>query len=354
MPTGLRIDVLCTVIDNFGDAGICWRLARQLVDEARARVTLWIDQPAILDAWRPQGPAITVRDSAELKTLAPGDLFIATLGSRVDAVTEQRLADAGTLWMRYEYLTAEAWVDGCHGLLSLRPHGGQGEWYFYPGFTPASGGLLREAGLWNRQAAFHGPSAARWLADHGLVPPTGRLRACLFGYGDERLATLVRALVRRDRPTDVLLAEGLHRAIGSPAGSPNVHIHPHRWLAQDDFDQLLWSSDLNLVRGEESWVRAQWAGQPFLWQPYAQPDGLHLVKLDAFLERLLTDAPSADAEIVRLAMHALAGNGDIAATVPPFVDALARLRPLYTRWRARLVEQPSLMQRLSRFVADRL
>ena len=61
MPTGLRIDVLCTVIDNFGDAGICWRLARQLVDEARARVTLWIDQPAILDAWRPQGPAITVR-----------------------------------------------------------------------------------------------------------------------------------------------------------------------------------------------------------------------------------------------------------------------------------------------------
>ncbi|HET9045379.1 MAG TPA: elongation factor P maturation arginine rhamnosyltransferase EarP, partial [Casimicrobiaceae bacterium] len=38
-----RWDVFCKVVDNFGDAGVCWRLARQLVAEHDLAVTLWID-----------------------------------------------------------------------------------------------------------------------------------------------------------------------------------------------------------------------------------------------------------------------------------------------------------------------
>ena len=48
MATSLRIDLFCQVIDNFGDAGVCWRLARQLVNEHGCRVTLWIDKPSVL------------------------------------------------------------------------------------------------------------------------------------------------------------------------------------------------------------------------------------------------------------------------------------------------------------------
>ena len=36
-------DVFCRVVDNYGDAAVCWRLARQLADEHGARVRLWID-----------------------------------------------------------------------------------------------------------------------------------------------------------------------------------------------------------------------------------------------------------------------------------------------------------------------
>jgi uncharacterized repeat protein (TIGR03837 family) len=56
-------------------------------------------------------------------------------------------------------------------------------------------------------------------------------------------------------------------------------------MALDDYDQLLWQCDINFVRGEDSFVRAQWAGQPFIWQIYRQEEDAHLIKLSAFLER---------------------------------------------------------------------
>jgi uncharacterized repeat protein (TIGR03837 family) len=61
-------------------------------------------------------------------------------------------------------------------------------------------------------------------------------------------------------------------------------------LTQIDFDHLLWSCDLNFVRGEDSLVRAVWAGRPFIWQIYPQHDGVHMTKLDAFLTMM--DAPA--------------------------------------------------------------
>src|SRR5947208_6585773 len=43
-----RWDLFCRVIDNFGDAGIAWRLARELHDEHGLAVTIWIDAPDVL------------------------------------------------------------------------------------------------------------------------------------------------------------------------------------------------------------------------------------------------------------------------------------------------------------------
>ena len=40
------------------------------------------------------------------------------------------------------------------------------------------------------------------------------------------------------------------------------------------------------MRGEDSWLRALWAGIPWLWQAYPQEDAAHLQKLDAFLDRI--------------------------------------------------------------------
>jgi uncharacterized repeat protein (TIGR03837 family) len=56
------------------------------------------------------------------------------------------------------------------------------------------------------------------------------------------------------------------------------------FVPQPDYDRLLWACDINLVRGEDSFVRAQWAGRPFVWHIYPQDDNLHHKKLRAFLQ----------------------------------------------------------------------
>jgi hypothetical protein len=53
------------------------------------------------------------------------------------------------------------------------------------------------------------------------------------------------------------------------------------------------------VRGEDSLVRAIWAGAPFVWQIYPQDDDAHRIKLDAFLSRAFPDRFSATADAVR-------------------------------------------------------
>ncbi len=39
-------DIFCSVVDNYGDIGVTWRLARQLVEEFAQRVCLWVDDLA--------------------------------------------------------------------------------------------------------------------------------------------------------------------------------------------------------------------------------------------------------------------------------------------------------------------
>ena len=53
-----RYDVFCKVVDNYGDAGVTWRLARQLVREHDLAVTLWIDALASLAKIAPRVDAL--------------------------------------------------------------------------------------------------------------------------------------------------------------------------------------------------------------------------------------------------------------------------------------------------------
>ncbi len=41
-------DIFCSVVDNFGDVGVCWRLARALAGERGQKVRLWVDDLASL------------------------------------------------------------------------------------------------------------------------------------------------------------------------------------------------------------------------------------------------------------------------------------------------------------------
>ena len=368
----LRIALFCRVVDNYGDAGVTWRLSRQLALEHGARVVLWIDRPQTLAAIAPvRGPGsadgVTVRAWDEAAGL-DGDeqVVVSAFGCELPPTVRRRLAAPGApLWVNLEYLSAEDWVDGCHGLSSTKPADGAVEHFFYPGFGEATGGLLREAGLLAQRDRFlaeGGPQ--RWLAAQSLAPAPGNRTASLFCYPDAPVAAWLDLLASGSTCWQVLVPAGIAEAevrafLGSPlavggsAARGALTLHRFALLPQPEYDQLLWSCDLNFVRGEDSWVRAHWAGRPFVWQPYPQDAGTRQAKLDAFLGRFASVAGPLE-EAAGL-MRAWCGSAtSLAEAWPRFEAALPRLAPAYGKWAAHLGAQTDLASRLLDFCRDRL
>ena len=318
----LQWDIFCKVIDNFGDIGVCWRLAADLADRGQ-RVRLWVDDGTAL-AWMAPGGCASVQvlpwtESLDVSCLdsTPCDVMIEAFGCEVAhdfiAACARIHWNKGhndalkPLWINLDYLSAEPYVARNHGLTSLVNSGPASGWYkvfFYPGFTPDTGGLLREPDLLKRQAAF---DRAAWLKQHG-IDWQGETLVSLFCYEPPALAQLLNDLMHNginDQPVRLLVAAGrATEAVKSLSGSKtplnteNIDPKPNKnkrkmlsisylpLLTQTEFDHLLWASDLNFVRGEDSVVRAIWAGKPFVWQIYPQDDGAHGPKLDAFLDML--------------------------------------------------------------------
>lgn len=347
-------DLFCRVIDFHGDLGVCWRLAADLAARGE-RVRLWLDDATALAWMAPRGaPGVAVvRWDAATPIPEPGDVVVEAFGCDPPPAFVQRMRrDRPPVWIDLEYLSAEPYVERSHGLPSpqqVGPAAGLVKWFFYPGFTPATGGLLREPGLLELRAAF---DAAAWRARHGIDRRPGERCVSLFCYPAAPVGRLVEAL--GDAPTLLLAAPGaaadaLRAALGDTLSRGALRARLLPWLEQPEYDRLLWSCDLNFVRGEDSFVRAQWAGAPFVWQIYAQADGAHVAKLDAFLARHLDGAAPATADAVRRLMHAWNGLGPWPDAWPDAAAWSNRVRA----WREELARQDDLASQLLGFVAAR-
>ncbi len=318
--SAMSTDIFCKVIDNYGDIGVCWRLAQQLTARKES-VRLVVDDMSAL-TWM-AGDSVQSRlieviawqDAKKIET--PADLVIESFGCELPDSYIAKMARQATLvkashWVNLEYLSAEPYAEACHLLPSPVMQGaGKGltKTFFYPGFTHKTGGLLRELDLTQRQAAF---DKAAWLQAQGIEwQAEGRERiVSLFCYEPTALPALLAELQASDQSTLLLVTagrasqatKGLQPSVALQA-LPNkaLRIHYLPYLAQDDYDHLLWASDFNFVRGEDSLVRAIWAGKPFVWQIYPQDDAAHHAKLEAFLDVYLKNADASTAGHIRAA-----------------------------------------------------
>lgn len=300
MPASLDIDVFCRVVDNFGDIGVCWRLARQLAALAGAgRVRLWVDdlhtfgriQPGI--AARADRQVLAgvdiVRWTDPAPDLAPYDVVIEAFACDPPPRFVRRMSRGRHVWINLEYLSAESWIESCHARPSMQPNG-MIKSFFFPGFTAASGGLPREDGLLDERDRWLSDPSRRWqlLQDIGLPAPriaelqAGGFQAFLFCYPQAPAQSLADALARLGRPSVIIVPDGVAPDLSGASAGP-VHVHRMPFVDQDGFDHLLWSSDLNLVRGEDSLVRATWAARPLVWHIYPQAEQAHMAKLEAWL-----------------------------------------------------------------------
>ena len=346
MQTGGHWDIFCRVIDNFGDIGVCWRLACDLATRG-VRVRLWVDDASALQWMAPTGhPGVQVlpwSDADEATRI--GEVTIEAFGCELEPgfVEAMRRAQRPPVWINLEYLSAEAWVERSHALPSPQRNG-LIKHFFFPGFTAATGGLLREPGLAAQQAGF---DRAAWLALHG-VAWKGETLVSLFCYEPAALEQLLEQLARQPEHVQLLVTSGRARraveaamSVRQACGQPLPRVVWLPLLSQTGYDHLLWSCDLNFVRGEDSLVRALWAGKPLVWQLYPQSDQAHHAKLQAWLDAV-------QAPITLREFHAV-WNG-LAQGPLPFLDApgwAAAARAAHDR----LAAQPDLASRLLQFVA---
>ena len=297
-----RWHLLCQVIDNFGDAGVMWRLARQLHEEHGCHVHLFIDQPDVLERLAPEAerpPVLVSRLDDDAAVGRDADVIVCgfqvRLPRKARAALKNRPSGPPQL-IQLEYLSAEDWVADGHGLPSLQPDG-LTEHFFNPGFSADTGGLLRERDLLKRRDAFLADPTRKdqWLTAHG-IPPDFPDRATAEVTSPAGRPLLASVLCYPSAPLLAWLTAWLNQPALPPLHLllPGADTQP--WLQPlAEFDPLLWCCDLNLVRGEDSWLRALWAGIPWLWQAYPQEDAAHLQKLEAFLTRVtpwLADEPA--------------------------------------------------------------
>ncbi|MCA3840118.1 elongation factor P maturation arginine rhamnosyltransferase EarP, partial [Burkholderia sp.] len=219
------------------------------------------------------------------------------------------------VWINLEYLSAEDWVADFHLRPSPHPRYPLLKTFFFPGLSAGTGGVPKECDLDTRRAAFETDPAARaawWQRATGGAPPApGTTVVSLFAYENPAVDALLAQW--RDGPSPVValvpagrLSPAVARffgvesfAAGARASAGNLIAHGLAFVPQADYDPLLWVADINFVRGEDSFVRAQWARKPFVWHIYPQADDVHLPKLDAALAHLsagLADAPRAALE----------------------------------------------------------
>ena len=340
---GTRWDVFCRVIDNHGDLGVCARLTRQLA-ALGLQVRLFVDDASALAWMAPQGlPGVQLLPWPEAFDVAGdvGDVVIEAFGCDLPAGVVQAMAarERPPVWINLEYLSAEPYVERSHGLPSPQRLGPV-KWFFYPGFTPRTGGLLREPGWAQAATAVDRQSVWQPL---GLQPLPGERVVSLFCYDNPALPALMHELARA--PTLLLLTPGfaqrqVQAVLAAQPAPPALRVAALPWLSQDGYDRLLARCDLNLVRGEDSLVRAIWAGAPFVWQAYPQDDGAHHRKVDAMLDQ--AHLPPEAAALWR-AWNGTAGAAW--AALPPGEP----WRQATHDWRSRLLLQSDLATQLLAF-----
>jgi uncharacterized repeat protein (TIGR03837 family) len=377
-------DIFCAVVDNYGDAGICWRLARALVAEHGVRVRLFIDAPAALsriapavdatlDAQQVENVEIRAWGSSQPdpQPVEPGSVVIEAFGCGLPSwyLAAMTARVRPPVWINLEYLSAEKWIEDCHGLASLQPALPLTRYFFFPGFTQASGGLLRENDLLSRRDRFRADPEARASLWRGLglpAPAPATLAVSMFCYPSAALAELLDVWSGGDPAILCVIPEGIATAAlerWSDGAAPRVGEHRVRgrltlavvpFVAQDEYDRLLWACDFNFVRGEDSFVRAQWAAQPFIWHIYPQAENAHRLKLDAFLERYCAGLRSPAAAALRVFARAWNGDGRVADAWPPLARELDALGARAKTWAAERAAQPDLATALVRFCRDRV
>ena len=299
----MRWDIFCQIVDNYGDAGVCWRLARSLSSLHGQEVRIFCDDLPTLnllasgvDPFIKQKIDIQAWEASYDNTRHPvqsPDVVIEAFGCELPEryLTSLLIAPIKPLIINLEYLSAEPWIVDFHTKPSPQSHGIP-KYFFFPGFQEEVGGILIDpAPPEGQTVAKNIPSD---LKDVWSKLRSHAKRVSIFCYPGAPLRQWLMDLGAIGEDIDILLTYGHAELLNLTGEQPiqlpgNLQLLSMPFVSQDEYDWVLSQCDFNIVRGEDSFVRAQLAGKPFIWHIYPQEDRAHEVKLTAFLDLYLED-----------------------------------------------------------------
>ena len=258
------------------------------------------------------------------------------------------IAPVKPIIINLEYLSAEPWITEFHAKASPQSHG-ISKYFFFPGFQDDVGGLLLD------------PIPPEGVKVANLIPQSlktiwlklrpGAKRISIFCYPGAPLRKWLEDLGNLGESVDMLLTHGHAELLNLPGEKAihlpaNIQLLSMPFVSQDEYDWVLSQCDFNIVRGEDSFIRAQLAGKPFMWHIYPQEDSAHEVKLAAFLDLYLENAGQ---ELRLAAIAAMTW-----AMPSEWLQSLDVWHKHSKAWRAHILkkqEDGGLAARLMRFIA---
>jgi hypothetical protein len=232
-------DMFCSVVDNYGDIGVTWRLARQLAAEHGVPVRLVGGRPELpSSSIRPEiDPRAGDNQTCRRRRCAAGPRRLPIKPAWRGGHRSPGLQSAGWIssnawppdnpkpvWLNLEYLSAEDWVAGVHGLPSPHPRLPLTKFSSCPATPPVPAACRGNAGSAPNAMRFRRmPTGARDSASAGTehlpkgptirrkAPGFSALHSCgvsLFSYENLALPGLLQAWAAGDRPVQVLVPVG--------------------------------------------------------------------------------------------------------------------------------------------------
>ena len=293
------IDIFCNVIDNFGDAGVVYRFAKELKKkEEQKKIRIFLNRYDEFAAINPKidinknsqlidGIFYLLRESSDLENIIPAVIIIETFGCDINELYLEKI-NKKTAILNLEYLSAESWVEDYHKMQSFTSNPNIKKYFFMPGFTEKTGGLIINSDKKEKSRDI--------LKEYYSGELENKKIGTIFSYEHNfenliedifKLKNQYLLLIMGEKSKEsfkisidkefIQLEEGYFK-------KDNLEILFMPFVTQEKYDEIISVTDFNFVRGEESLARAALSGIPFIWHAYLQEDMVHMDKVEAFLK----------------------------------------------------------------------
>lgn len=281
------IDIFCQVIDNYGDVGVAYRLAREFKRVyPNKKLRFVINQIEELNLIRKSEDIeiILYKDISKIENSA--DLIIESFGCEIPKEYMDKALKNAKLIINLEYFSAEKWVDDFH-LQESFLGGNLKKYFFIPGLSEKSGGILLDNEFLERKKKVE--ANKEYYLEKFEIKEKYDLIGSIFSY-EKNFDSLIEELKKLDKKIILLILsektqKNFIKYFDNGNNYDKIKFVKLPFFTYDKYEELLALCDFNLVRGEDSFVRALLLGKPFLWHIYPQDENTHIKKLESFLEK---------------------------------------------------------------------